>query len=180
MKIAVYCGSTPGNNEVFVRKAHELGRWMGENGHTLIYGGSNTGLMGAVAGGVLEAVGEVTGVVPDVPLIKSRTHPGITRTIFTQTMAERKSKMIELADAFIALPGGIGTFDELTEIVSLASLDIVKGAIVCFNVNGYYETLKAVFSGIVENGFGKPMFFDRILYSDDFEEIGRHLTFTQM
>lgn len=149
---------------------------MGANGHTLVYGGSNTGLMGGVADGVLEAGGKVIGVVPDVPLIKSRTHTGITECIFTDTMAERKSKMIELAEGFIALPGGIGTFDELTEIISLGSLGIINGPIACFNVNGYYEPFKQVLKGVVMNGFGKPEFFDGILYSDDFDEIGRHFT----
>lgn len=178
MNIAVYCGSTPGNKSMFTERAKELGKWMAANGHNLVYGGSDTGLMGAVADGVLEAGGEVIGVVPDVPLIKSRIHKGITRCIYTDTMAERKTKMIELADAFIALPGGIGTFDELTEIVSLRSLDIIKGPVICFNVDGYYEPLRKVFKEIIHNGFGKPAFFDDIVYSDDFEEIGRRLSFT--
>jgi len=178
MRIAVYCGSTPGNDEAFTDSARKLGLWMGRNGHELIYGGSNTGLMGAVADGVLEAGGRVTGVVPDVPLIKARVHAGLTECIFTKTMAERKSKMIELAQAFIALPGGIGTLDEITEIISLCSLEIINAPIVFFNVKGYYEPIKQVLCGIVESAFGKPAFFDRILYSDNPETIGEHLSFT--
>lgn len=178
MRIAVYCGSTPGNDSVFINSAKALGLWMGRNGHELVYGGSNTGLMGAVADGVLEAGGRVTGVVPNVPLIMRRVHSGITECIFTETMAERKTKMIELAEAFIALPGGIGTIDEITEIISLSSLGIVNAPVVFFNVNGYYEPMRAVLKNVVVNGFGKPEFFDRILYSDDCETIGKYLSFT--
>ena len=87
-----------------------MGRWIGENGHTLVYGGASKGLMGAIAGAVIEAGGKVIGVIPDVAIIQARKHAGLTELIETKSMAERKSKMIELADAFVALPGGIGTF----------------------------------------------------------------------
>ena len=175
MNICVYCGSSCGNKEVFINKAYELGHWIGSKGHTLVYGGSNTGLMGAVANGTLEKGGKVIGVVPNVPLIKERTHKGVTEIIETDTMAERKTKMIELSDAFIAQPGGVGTLDEITEILSLSSLSIVKGKIVFYNVNGYYDPMKTVIKNIVDNGFGEDKYFKPVLFSDCVEEIEKFL-----
>ena len=102
MNIAVYCGSSSGDDPRFTQAAKELGKWIGENGHTLVYGGASKGLMGAVAGAVIEAGGKVIGVIPDVAIIQARKHTGLTELIETGSMAERKSKMIELADAFIA------------------------------------------------------------------------------
>lgn len=175
MRIAVYCGSSPGKDETFVKAALRLGAWLGKNGHELIYGGSNTGLMGAVADGVLCAGGAVTGVIPDVPLIRSRVHPGLTTRIETGSMAERKMCMLVRADAFIALPGGLGTLDEITEILSLQSLGIVRGAVIFYNVNGYYEPMKAVISQILQNGFGKPEYFSDVHFLDSPEELAEVL-----
>ena len=175
MKIAVYCGSTAGNDSVFAENARALGEWMGRNGHELVYGGSHTGLMGAVANGVLHAGGKVTGVVPDVPAIKKRVHPGITKLIETDSVAERKTRMIELADAFLALPGGLGTLDEITEILSLQSLELVKGPVIFYNLKGYYEPMKLVFSRILENGFGKPEYFSQVHFPKRLEEVAEIL-----
>ena len=88
-------------------------------------------------------------------------------------MAERKTKMIELSDAFIALPGGIGTYDEITEILSLSSLRIVKGPVIFYNTEGYYDIMKALLDNIVNNGFGKDEYFSRVLFSNDVEEIAK-------
>ena len=173
VNIAVYCGSSPGNKEIFSEDIKKLGNWIGANGHTLVYGGCNTGLMGAIADSVLEAGGKVIGVLPDVPVIKARTHGGLTEYIETHTMAERKTKMIELSDAFIALPGGIGTYDEITEILSLSSLRIVKGPVIFYNTEGYYDIMKALLDNIVDNGFGKDEYFSRVLFSNDVEEIAK-------
>ena len=105
MNIAVYCGSASGNRPSFTEGAKALGSWIAQNGHTLVYGGSRTGLMGATADAVLAGGGKVIGVIPDVKLIQERRHPGLTECIETKDMAERKQKMIELADAYVALPG---------------------------------------------------------------------------
>ena len=171
--IAVYCGSTPGNNSLYVKLAYELGEWMGQNGHQLVYGGSNTGLMGAVADGVLSANGKVIGVVPNVAEIQGRTHRGITQLIETETMAERKSKMIQLSNAFIALPGGLGTLDEITEILSLQSLKIIDGPVILYNMDGYYEPVKAVLSNILKNAFGRPEYFTNVTFADDLSDIAK-------
>lgn len=175
MNIAVYCGSSSGNDEKFIESAKQLGSWIGKSGNTLIYGGANKGLMGAIADSVLENGGQVTGVLPNVPQILARRHTGLTECIQTSSMAERKSKMIELADAFVALPGGIGTLDEISEVLSLASLDVISGPIVLYSVDGYYEPFRLVIRNIIESGFGREEYFKNMLFSDDLDEIGRFL-----
>ena len=171
MKIAVYCGSTGGKDPAFAEAAFALGEWMGRNGHTLVYGGSNTGMMGAVADGVLTVGGTVVGVVPDVPEIRRRVHPGLTALVETDTMAERKVCMIERSDAYIALPGGLGTLDEITEILSLESLDLVRGPVIFYSMKGYYEPMKAVLANILQTGFGKPEYFSNVTFADDLAQI---------
>ena len=176
MNIAVYCGSSCGNDPKFVESAKTLGRWIGENGHTLVYGGASRGIMGAVADATLAAGGKVTGVLPRVLLIQERKHPGLTECIETETMGERKAKMIELADAFVALPGGIGTLDEITEVMCLASIGIKKCPVVLFDTDGYYRPLKAVLDNIVDRGFGRSEYFADVLISEDIDAIAKHLT----
>ncbi|MBO6240602.1 MAG: TIGR00730 family Rossman fold protein [Butyrivibrio sp.] len=176
MNIAVYCGSSSGNNLRFIESAKILGKWIGENGHTLVYGGANKGLMGAVASAVIEAGGKVIGVIPDVAIIQARKHTGLTELIETKSMAERKSKMIELADVFVALPGGIGTLDEITEVMSLSSLEIIKGPIVLYNTDGYYRPLKAVLDNILSAEFGRREYFEKVLLSEDIKEIAEFIS----
>lgn len=171
MNIAVYCGSSSGNDEKYTEAAKKLGTWIGESGNTLVYGGANKGLMGVLADSVLENGGKVIGVLPDVERILARKHAGLTECIITSSMAERKAKMIELADAFIALPGGIGTLDEITDVMSLSSLDVVTGPIVLFNTDGYYEPFRMVIRKVIETGFGRPEYFERVLFSEDMDEI---------
>ena len=175
MNIVVYCGSTGGIGEKYLESARILGKWIGENGNTLVYGGASKGLMGAVCDATLEAGGKVIGVLPNVPRIQARRHQGLTEYIDTQSMADRKAKMIELADAFVALPGGIGTLDELTDVLSLASLDITNCPIVLFDTDGYYQPFKAVLRNIVENGFGQKEYFSGILFSEDMKEISEFI-----
>lgn len=175
MNIAVYCGSSAGNNDKFAEAAKELGEWIGKSGNTLVYGGANRGLMGIVADAVLENGGKVIGVLPDVPRIQARKHTGLTESINTSSMAERKAKMIELSDAFVALPGGIGTLDEITDVLSLASLNEVTGPIVLVNTDGYYEPFRKVIRSIIENGFGREEYFERALFSDEIDEIAAFL-----
>lgn len=171
MRIAVYCGSTAGNLELYTGAAYALGAWMAENGHELVYGGSNTGLMGAVADGVLDGGGRVTGVVPDVPEISRRAHPRLTTRIEAGTMALRKTKMIELAQAFIALPGGVGTLDEITEILSLESLGLVRGPVIFYSMEGYYAPMQAVLDNILARGFGRPEYFSSVHFAENLEQL---------
>ena len=176
MNIAVYCGSSSGNDARFEESARVLGKWIGENGHTLVYGGAGKGLMGVISRQVLESGGKVIGVLPDVPMIQARRQEGLTEYIETKTMAERKAKMIELADAFVALPGGIGTLDEITEVMSLSSLYITLAPIVLFDTGGYYRPLREVIRNIIESGFGRTEFFEKVLFSEDMDEISEFIT----
>ncbi len=175
MNIAVYCGSSSGNDPIFAESARILGKWIGENGHTLVYGGASKGLMGVVADAALSAGGKVIGVLPRIGLIQERKHTGLTECIETETMAERKMKMIELADAFVALPGGIGTLDEITEVMTLASIGIIRCSIVLYDANGYYQPLKTVLDNIVDNEFGRREYFSDVLISEDIDEIAGFL-----
>ena len=176
MNIVVYCGSSSGNNPQFAESARTLGKWIGENGHTLVYGGAGKGLMGEISTAALQAGGKVIGVLPDVPMIQARRQQGLTEYIETRTMSERKSRMIELADAFVALPGGIGTIDEITEVMALSSLDITPCPIVLFDTDGYYKPFKEVIENIIENGLGRREFFSQMLVSENMDEIAAFLT----
>ncbi len=176
MNIVVYLGSTSGNNKHFEEAAVALGTWIGKSGNTLVYGGADRGLMGTLADAVLAAGGEVIGVLPDIQRILDRKHKNLTKCFETASMAERKAKMIELADAFVALPGGIGTIDEITDVLSLASLDVISCPIVLYNTDGYYEPFRTLIRNIIDNGLGRKEYFESALFSDDIEEIAAFLT----
>ena len=118
MKLTVYLGANEGKDPALGQAVQELGRWIGESGHALVYGGSDNGLMGLLARSVLAAGGEVTGVEPQFFIDAGYQLEGLTRLIVTKDMAERKAKMIELGDAFLAFPGGTGTLEEITEVMS--------------------------------------------------------------
>ena len=175
MKIAVYCGSNPGKDEKFVKIAEELGTWIGKNHHTLVYGGGKRGLMGAVADAVLAQGGEVIGVLPQVQEIQERKHHHLTQYIEVKNLAVRKEKMIELSDAFIALPGGPGTLDEISDIISLSRLNELTQPCVLYDVDGYYQPLKKFYEQMVEFDFLEPDILPRVLYSEDLNEITRFI-----
>ena len=144
MNIAVYCGSSAGSKEAYTIGAVALGMWIAENGHTLVYGGARGGLMGTIANSVLSNGGKVIGVLPQVESIQNRRHQFLTEYIDTKDMAERKAKMIELADAYIALPGGPGTLDELSDIISLQRLHINENPCILYDIDGFYQPLNCL------------------------------------
>jgi len=173
MKIAVYCGSGFGNRPEFADAARELGRWMGSNGHTLVYGGGEAGLMGTIAKEVHDAGQEVIGVIPgNVEFIKSRPQPYVTKLITTENMSERKQTMLEIADAFIALPGGIGTLDEITEVITLTRIGVFDKKSVLFNRNNFYEPLRQMFVDMEVAGLIPENGMRHVLFSDDTDAIG--------
>lgn len=173
MKIAVYCGSGSGNDPLYAQAAAELGEWIGENKDTLIYGGGESGLMGEVACKVHEAGCEVVGVVPgNVDFIKNRPQPFVTELITTQNMSDRKQTMLELADVFIALPGGIGTLDEISEAITLTKIGVFDKPCIFFNRNGFYDPLKSMFDEMEKAGFWDKASMKHVLFSDDTKEIG--------
>ena len=171
MKIAVYCGSACGTEPEYMAVARELGDWIGRNGHALVYGGSNTGLMGAVADAVLAHNGKVIGVLPDVPLIHERRHPGLSEYYLMDTMSTRKDRMIELSDAYIALPGGFGTLDEISDVLCLNRLQLIRRPSVLVNTRGFYEPVRQLILNMIDAGFVGGEEMDMLRITDDVEEI---------
>ena len=139
--VAVYCASVEGARPEYRRAAEELGRALGERGLGLIYGGGRTGLMGAVADAALAAGGHVVGVIPHVLVDKEVAHHGVTELHVTSTMHTRKALMAERADAFVILPGGYGTFEEMFEVLAWQTLKIHSKPVVLLNVAGFYDKL---------------------------------------
>ena len=152
MNITVYLGSGSGNDPNFNSAATELGKWIGENGHTLIYGGSKCGLMGDLAESVLMSGGKVIGVEPQFFIDMGFDYDAITQLIVTKDMSERKAKMIELGDAFIAFPGGTGTLEEISEVMSKVVLRHLSAPCIVYNLNGYYDDQRRLLQKMVNTG----------------------------
>jgi uncharacterized protein (TIGR00730 family) len=151
--VCVYCGSSPGARPEYLETATELGRLLAHEGMRLVYGGACVGVMGRVADAVLEGGGQVTGVIPQGLMERDLAHQGLTQLHVVATMHERKAMMAQLSDAFIALPGGIGTFEELFEILTWAQLGIHHKPCGLLNVAGYYDRLLAFLDHSVQEGF---------------------------
>ncbi|WP_336637343.1 TIGR00730 family Rossman fold protein [Lysinibacillus fusiformis] len=156
MRIAVYCGSGIGKSPVYGEKATELGTVLAKHGHSVVYGGSKMGLMGKVADAVLAAGGEVIGVMPTHLQKRELAHASLTEIHFVESMHIRKAKMAELADAFIALPGGAGTLDEYFEVFTWAQIGLHDKPVILYNVNGFYDALLQHFKIMLEEGFIRP------------------------
>jgi len=154
-KICVFAGSNIGTHSQFKTNARELGEVLVEKGIELVYGGSNTGLMGEVANRVLELGGKVTGVMPKGLFRGEIVHKGLTKLIEVDDMHQRKAKMSELADGYIALPGGFGTLEELFEVICWAQIGIHQKPIGIFNIDQYYTPLLDTITHMVEAGFVK-------------------------
>lgn len=153
--ITVFCASSPGFSEVYMDQAYLVGKTLADKGIRLVYGGANVGLMGAVADGALEAGGEVIGVLPDFLRAKEIAHRGLTELILVETMHERKTKMNELCDGVIALPGGYGTLEELFEMITWAQLGLHQKPIALLNTNGYYDHLVKLLQHMTGEGLLK-------------------------
>lgn len=152
-RICVFCGSAPGTDPDVVEEARRLGRAMAGSGIGLVYGGASIGVMGAVADACLEAGGDVTGVIPKTLLKREVAHRGITKLIVVDSMHTRKAQMAVLSDAFIALPGGFGTFEEVFEMITWNQLGILTKPILLVNVNGFYDGLDAFVRHAAASGF---------------------------
>jgi uncharacterized protein (TIGR00730 family) len=152
-RVAVYCGSANGSHPAFRAEAAALGTAIGAAGLGLVYGGANVGLMGAVADAALAAGAEVIGVLPQVLAGKEIAHVGLTALEMVPTMHERKARMAELADAFLVLPGGYGTLDELMEAVTWAQLGLHAKPCILINTAGYWNGLLAFLDSTVTAGF---------------------------
>lgn len=173
MNITVYLGANEGNDPALRKAVQELGTWIGASGNALVYGGSKSGLMGAIADSVLSAGGEVTGVEPQFFIENEFQHDGLTKLIVTKDMSERKNKMIELGDAFIAFPGGTGTLEEITEIMSKVSLKQLDVPCILYNLNGFYRDLKALLNHMIEMGLSSKERQEGIYFAESLEQIER-------
>ena len=157
MNITVYCGSNFGDNPHFEEAAHDLGAWIARAGHTLVYGGSSVGLMGAVSRAAIEGGAPVIGVEPEFFIEAGVAQHDLTELIVVETMGERKSKMIELGDAFVALPGGVGTLEEISEIFTRVRLDMGPHECFLLNIDGFYDPLRLFLQSMVERRFFRPV-----------------------
>ena len=154
--VCVFCGSAPGVRPSYSAAARELGVALAQHGLTLVYGGGRLGLMGIVADAVLQAGGRVVGVIPRMLIERELSHPNLTRQHVVATMHERKTLMAEMSDAFVGLPGGMGTFDELVEIVTWAQLGLHAKPVVLANIDDYYRSLYAMLDNAVAESFVTP------------------------
>ncbi|CAN5473513.1 TIGR00730 family Rossman fold protein [soil metagenome] len=153
MNVCVFCGSSSGQDPVYADAARETGRLLALAGHTLVYGGGNVGLMGVIADAVLANGGKVTGVIPDFLMKREVGHSGLTELIVVNSMHERKKKMADLADVFIALPGGWGTLDELAEILTWRQLGLIDQPIGLLNTSSFFSPLVSQMKNMTEKGF---------------------------
>ena len=161
--VAVYCGSRLGNNDVYEQAARELGRALADNGMGLVYGGASIGLMGAVADEVIKGGAEAVGVIPTFMLKHEIAHEQLTRLHLTDTMHTRKTVMAEYADAFITLPGGLGTLEEIMEIATWRQLYQHEKPMIILNINGFYDRMIEHLKYTTEQGFMKQQDLDRLV-----------------
>ncbi|UVK38044.1 TIGR00730 family Rossman fold protein [Mesorhizobium sp. AR10] len=154
--VCVYCGSSPGRDETYAKAGHLLGRSLARSGLRLIYGGGTKGIMGAVAEGALRAGGKVTGIIPRFLINREATETALDRLdelVITDNMHERKHKMFEKSDAFVALPGGIGTVEEIVEIMTWGQLGHHRKPIVFANIKGFWDPMLALLDHMSSEGF---------------------------
>jgi uncharacterized protein (TIGR00730 family) len=166
-RVCVYCGSSVGENPIYRETARGVGELLAASGMGLVYGGGNVGLMGVIADAALAAGGEVVGIIPGDLVRREVGHPGLTELHVVSTMHERKALMADLSDAFLALPGGMGTLDELFEILTWAQLGIHTKPCGLLNVNGYFDPLIAMLDHLVGERFLRPEHRALALVDDD-------------
>lgn len=169
--IAIYCGSSSGNEKIFIESAYSLGKILAKKGYSIIYGGACVGLMGAVADGALSQQGKVIGVIPKFLKEKELEHKGLSEIHIVETMHERKDLMNELSDGAIALPGGFGTMDELFEMLTWAQLSLHKKAISILNIDGYYNALIELCEKMIEKGFLKKEYREMLIIDSDIDRL---------
>lgn len=175
MNIIVYCGANTGKDLIFQKTAENLGGWIADQGHSLVYGGGKAGLMGVVADAVLDKNGTAIGVMPTFLMERELAHPKLTKMYTVANMAERKQKMFTLGDACIALPGGPGTLEEITEMISWSRIGQNPNPCIMFNESGFYNPLKNLFDNMVENEFLTEADRAKTLFSVSLKEIDQFI-----
>ena len=169
--VTVFCGSSSGTESIYSTQATLLGRTLAKRNLKLIYGGAKVGLMGALADGVLSGGGEIIGVLPHFLRSKEIAHEGLTELILVDSMHERKTKMHELCDGIIALPGGFGTLEELFEILTWGQLGLHKKPVGLLNIKGFYDSLNMLLQTMVDKGFLKVINYRMLLISNDIDDL---------
>ena len=169
--IAVFCGSSEGNDINIIEQAEQLGATLAKNDIALVYGAAKIGIMGKIAQATIDNHGKVIGVIPDFLKLKEVVHLGLHQLITTNNMHERKLKMHELSDGFIALPGGFGTFEELFEIITWAQLGLHQKPIGLLNSNGFYNDLINMIETMVSKGFLKMQNLELLIVDDNIESL---------
>lgn len=169
--ITVFCGSSFGSDDLYKKQATLLGQTLAKENIQLIYGGANVGLMGAVADGVVQEGGKAIGVLPHFLQSKEIAHQNLTELILVETMHERKTKMNELCDGVIVLPGGYGTLEEFFEMITWAQLGLHKKPIAILNIDGFYDDLIKLVQTMVDKGFLKQINQEMLLVSDSIDEL---------
>lgn len=169
--IALYCGSRAGSNPIYREKAIQLAKGIAEHGFGIVYGGASIGLMGQVADSVIEHGGEVVGVIPEFMLDYEIAHNTLTELHVVKTMHQRKALMAERASAFVALPGGLGTFEEILEVATWGQLNQHQKPMIIYNVNGFYDALIAQLDHAVKEGFLPAQHRAKLIVCDHSEQI---------
>ncbi|MBQ6439759.1 MAG: TIGR00730 family Rossman fold protein [Mogibacterium sp.] len=166
MNITVYCGAAEGLDPEYIARARELGAWMASEGHTLIYGAGNSGMMGAVSDALIEGGGAAIGVTPQFFVLAEETRDDLAEVVISDDMSTRRNWMIDNGDAFIALPGGMGTLDEITEVMTYKRLGLlgkVNKPVMIYNVNGYYDRLFSFLDEMKKQTFCRQLDRDNVI-----------------
>ncbi len=171
MKIAVFCGSSTGNDSIYVNEAEKLGEFFAKHDIDLVYGGGKVGLMGTIANAVLDNGGRVYGVIPEYLKEKEIAHTALTELFVVKDMHERKAKMASMADAFVALPGGAGTLEEIFEVWTWAQLGHHSKPCALYNSNGFYQHLLAMITTMTESGFLHTKYSEMLILADNPQEL---------
>lgn len=171
VNICVFCGSSMGYKDVYRKAARNLASYIADNDYGLVYGGANVGLMKVLADFMLDKGKKVIGIMPENLIRNEVAHYELTEMIIVKTMAERKQKMMDLSDAFIAIPGGFGTFDELTEIQIFNQLRLIDKPLGILNVDGYFDLMLEFYAHAVQEGFVRKEHLDNLIVSDDIKTL---------
>ena len=174
-KICVFCASSNSKDNIIIEETKNIGKIIASNNMSLVYGGAKIGLMGLIANEVLKNNGKVIGVIPKILYKKEIINTKITKLYTVKNMHERKQKMYDLSDVFIALPGGIGTLEEISEIITWKSLQIKKTSIHIMNINGYYNPLINQFKNMIKNDFLYFDIFKEIIIHENSNDLIKHL-----
>lgn len=170
-KIGIFCSSSNKLDEIYYKEAERLGRWMGENGKTLVYGGANCGLMETLAKAMHQTGGHVLGIVPQILIDRNRVSTYIDETILTKDLNNRKQQLIEQSDIILALPGSVGTLDEVFTVMAANTIGIHNKKVIFWNINNFWSGLFTMFDQLLTTGVVNKPFDDIMVKADTLEQV---------